>query len=294
MMKAKIIILLFLQVFFYWGCKNPPQSEDNSLVMVSIMPQKYFVNRIADTLVKVEVLVPTGASPETFEPSAQQLKTLSKSSLYFNLGTLDFENALLTKLKGISTSTKFVNLSNGIDLIEGSCSGHDGHNHNHGVDPHTWSSPRNVRIMATSIHQELCSQWPQHKKFFTESLQVFLAEIDSLDIYMEHSLSNPKIQSFFVYHPALTYLARDYNLTQVALEEEGKSPSMVHMKKSIESAKHLGIKTLFIQKEFDVSALKTAAKDIEGRIVVIDPLDYNWLENMYQMTNLLVSALNGE
>jgi zinc transport system substrate-binding protein len=80
---------------------------------------------------------------------------------------------------------------------------------------------------------------------------------------------------------------------QVSLEEDGKSPSMKHMKSVLKDAKNEGVKTIFIQKEFDVSMAKTIADDIGGRVVVVDPLDYNWLSNMFITADLIKDALNG-
>jgi zinc transport system substrate-binding protein len=297
MIFRKYSLLLVVFGLLINGCKNSLNQSDKPIVVVSILPQKYFVEQIADTLLQVEVLVPSGASPETYEPSAKQLKLLSKSSIYFAIGAIDFEVALLGKLKGLNKSTHFVRHSDHLNLMEGSCSHHhNGHNHshNHGVDPHVWSSPAEVRIMAKTIYLELKNRFPEYDSIFTASFSTFLSDIDSLDAYMSSAFAYTETRTFFVYHPALTYLARDYNLEQVAFEEEGKAPSMAHMKKVIETARNNGVKTVFIQKEFDASTVGTAAADIGGQVKVINPLEYNWLSNMYSMTDKLRDALNGK
>jgi zinc transport system substrate-binding protein len=156
-----------------------------------------------------------------------------------------------------------------------------------------WSSPVEVKSIATTIASEVIKLLPEHSAQIESNLKGFLADIDSLDLYIKLSLSDTKIRKFFLFHPALTYYARDYDLTQISLEEDGKAPSMRHFKSVIRKANEQGVKTIFIQKEFDANTAKTAADDIGGKVVVLDPLEYNWLDNMYSITNELKNALNG-
>ena len=292
----KINYFFLLLAILLAGC-NPSQNlSEKPLVMVSIMPQKYFVERIADTLVRVEVLVPPGSSPETYEPTASQLRSVSSAVVFFSLGLLDFEKSLVRSIKRQNPDLLLFNHANELNLLEGMCHGHDhGHNHshNHGFDPHVWSSPAEVKVMVRTIQNVLTEQLPEYAETFAFNAEIFIEDLDSLDSYIRSSFVDVKTRKFFLFHPALTYYARDYNLTQVALEEDGKAPSMKHFRSVLNTAKEQGVKTIFIQKEFDVKTAQTAAEDIGGRVEVIDPLDENWLENMYNITNLLKNALNG-
>jgi zinc transport system substrate-binding protein len=287
------IIILFVTLIAFSGCQT---TNDNSkpVVMVSIIPQKYFVNRIADTLVRVEVMVPPGSSPETYEPTAIQLKILNNSLAYFSLGLLDFERSMLKKIQKQNPDLNVITHSKDLDLLDGLCHGHThGHSHSHGYDPHVWSSPVEVKKIANTITNELIRLIPEHSAQFTSNLNSFLADLDSLDLYIKTTLGETRSKKFFLFHPALTYFARDYGLTQVSLEEDGKAPSMRHFKSVVQTAREQGIKTIFIQKEFDINTAKTAAEDIGGRVVSIDPLEYQWLGNMYHITNELKNALDG-
>ena len=278
------------------SCNPSNNISEKPLVMVSIMPQKYCVERIADTLVRVEVLVPPGSSPETYEPTASQLRSVSSALVLFSLGLLDFEKSLVRSIERQNPNLLVINLSKGLSLLEGMCHGHHhGHNHSHshGFDPHVWSSPTEVKHMVRAIEKVLSEKLPDHSEIFAKNAEVFIKDLESLDSYIQSSFVDVKTRKFFLFHPALTYYARDYNLIQVALEEDGKAPSMKHFKSVINTAKEQGVKTIFIQKEFDVKTAKTAADDIGGRVEVIDPLDENWLENMYTITDLLKEAMNG-
>lgn len=263
------------------------------MVYVSIDPQKFIADRIVDTLLQVEVLLPQGANHETFEPTAKQLRALSGSSLYLSFGLLDFERSLLDKLKSQNTETEFVNLSENLSLLEGACShGHD-HGHSHGTDPHVWLSAVEMSIITQLIQQKLSEKYPQYDSVFTANASALLIEIDSLHRFMQKRFEVTTTRKFLIFHPAFAYLARDYGIEQLALEEEGKSPSISHLKTVLTQAKSEGIKTIFIQKEFDSAIAKVAATDFGGKVVVINPLEYNWLENMYAMSDMIGKALNG-
>ena len=296
-MKKKYLGIVFIFLLFASGCMQKPTGKESlKMVTVSILPQKYFVERVADTLLQVKVLVPPGSSPETYEPTPIQLKDLNNSLAYFSLGLLDFEKNTLNKLHSQNANVKFVNHSLELSLIEGQCDHNHSHEaeHNHAYDPHVWTSPREVKTMVKSIERNLSELLPEHKNLFSANAEAFIAEIDSLDKLMEESFTKVKSRKLFIFHPAFTYLARDYGLEQISLEEEGKSPSMKHLKSILQQAKGEGAKTIFIQKEFDAKTAETIANDINGRVVVVNPLEENWLENMKKTVLLINDALNGK
>ncbi len=289
-MNKRILLAILIAVLL--GSCNSPELKQKPSVVVSILPQKYFVEQIADTLINVEVMVPPGSSPETYEPTAMQLQMFSKAKLYFSLGLLDFEKTTLKKVADQNSSVRVINHASSLNLIEGSCDhSHEGHSHAHGHDPHVWLSPAEVSAMKADILAALSKQFPEYSNEFATNASRFQTEIDSLNSYITRSLSSYKGAKIFIFHPALTYFVRDYSLVQVSLEEEGKSPSAMHLKKVMEQARNEGAKTIFIQKEFDANTAKTAAADIGGEIVVINPLEANWLSNMYSITDKVKKAV---
>lgn len=294
-MKKISGIFLFVLVMLT-ACNSHKIESSKPVVVVSITPQKYFVQRIADTLVDVEVMVPPGSSPETYEPTASQLRLISRAEAYFSLGLLEFELSMLKNIQKQNPDLLVVNHSEELNLLESECLGHNHHEHSHAHshDPHVWTSPAEVKKMVNKIVAILEDRFPEHSNTFQKNSEQFLSDIDKLDTFIKSELNDTKINKFFVFHPALTYYARDYGVTQVALEEEGKAPSMKHFKTVLNDAMDQGAKTIFIQKEFDVNTARTAADDIGGKVEVIDPLEKNWLENMYQITRLLKRAMNGE
>ena len=135
----KKILYLFIYIALAVSCISKNQNTEN-IIVVSIAPIKPIVEAIVGDDFTVEVLVPAGASPESFEPTPKQFITLNKAKLVLGTGLLDFEQQLL---KRVHDQSKVIDLSHGIITISGSCSHtHHGKHCHHGVAPHIWCSPK--------------------------------------------------------------------------------------------------------------------------------------------------------
>ncbi len=291
-MKKIGIILLMAALFT--GCVNNNRENSKPRIAVSILPQEYFVTKIAGDIFDINVLIPPGASPATYEPTPSQLVSLSKTDLYLKLGHTGFEMAWMEKLTSANKEMKVVDLSEEIDLIIEDVAHDHAHDHGHhhgGVDPHIWLSPKNVKFIAKNIHEALLTDYPEHREIFDSNLGVFLQELDSLDHYISETLSNLRSHGFFTYHPSLSYYARDYNLEQHPMELEGKEPSSAHMKKLIDTGIEKDIKIIFLQMQFDQKNAEVLAKESGAEIVQINPLDIEWYEQMVFITQKLKANL---
>lgn len=288
----KNYILLSLLLFFVLGCNSV--KDDTPAISVTIEPQRYFVEKITGNNFKVNTIVPPGTSPESYDPTPSQMVALGKSLLYFKVGYLGFENAWGKTLEENNTNVKVVNTSNEIVLIEGDehiveigeHQHHDGHDHQ-GVDPHIWSSPKSALIMAENILNALVEIDVENQKVYRDNFTTLRAEIIEVDKKITSLLENAPVKSFIIYHPALGYFARDYNLTQYSIEFEGKNPSPQQLKQMIDFAKKQGIKTIFVQKGFDMKNAESLAKEVGASIHSIDPLSYDWSDEMINIAQIL-------
>jgi len=197
------------------------------------------------------------------------------------------------KIAELSKSVKYISCSKGIDLLEDGCSHHEelDKEHIHGTDPHIWTSPENVKTMSRTICSELSGAYPNKKETFERNLSVFISKIDSLDNHIRHIFNDSIKSSFMIFHPALGYFARDYHLTQHSIEFDGKSPSTSHMKKMVDTARKEKINTIFIQSQFESSKAEVIAKEVGAKIVPIDNLSENWLDEMYSLAQKMKEAL---
>ncbi|MDM8161663.1 zinc ABC transporter substrate-binding protein [Labilibaculum sp. K2S] len=280
----KFILVLLAGIII--SCKSGKVEKEANLISVSILPQKYFIERIAGNDFKVNVLIPPGASPATYEPTPMQMKDVAKSIAYFRIGYIPFETVWLDNLLEGTDNIKLIDLSKGIELIKGQ-EKHGDHFHEGGIDPHVWSSLKSVKILSENLCQELIKMVPEKKDVYEKNYLQFLSEIEELDQLAEDSFSKKKGMSFMIFHPALTYLARDYKLNQISVEMDGKEPSPTHMKHLVEEAQRLQIKHIFVQKQFNVENAKAIVAEINGDVVVIDPLAEDWLTEMKRIITIL-------
>lgn len=279
-MKKFVLLLTIVVVFI--GCKKVSENEIDSkpIVTVSILPQKYFIDRITDGKIDVNVMVPEGSDPHTYEPSARQMQDLSNSDAYFRMGYIEFELAWMSKFEALNTKMKIVDLSKNALLIEpeDKHDDHGHHEHHSGIDPHIWSSPVEAKKICQLLFESLVELYPQHKDGFIENHTLLLKDIDSMDLYIKKNFQTLETKKFMIYHSALAYFARDYNLEQIAVEADGKEPTPLDIKNIIELAQKENIKVIFVQKQFNTHNAEVLANEIKGRVVQVDPLGYNWIE----------------
>jgi zinc transport system substrate-binding protein len=271
------------------SCNTAPKKPKEKVVFASILPLKYFVDKIVGDIYKVEVTVPPGVGPETYSPTPKQMKMLSEADAYFAIGYLAFEVDLLTKFSALNPSLRVFQISKGINLIEEKEEDHTDHIHLQGVDPHVWSSPREAKIISQNIYEGMVAVDPGNREYYSKNLQNLLTEIDKIDSTVTKILSNTTAKKFIIFHPALGYFAREYGLEQLSIEFEGKVPSPKHMQELIGKARSGSVKLVFIQKEFDKRNAEIVALEIGCKAVQIDPLDYNWPEQMILIATKLAA-----
>ncbi len=268
------------------GCSSQPPKSKNKILFVSILPLKYFADKIAGESWKVEVTVPPGVGPETYSPTPKQIMQLGEAQAYFSVGYLGFEQAWLENFRSSNPQLQVFTTSKRIDLIKDEH--HDGeHLHLQGVDPHIWSSPRTARLIAQNIFDGMMIIDPSNGDTYQKNLNALMTEIQKVDSTVTSLLAQTSSKKFIIFHPALGYFARDYGFEQLSIEFEGKVPSPKHLQSVIETAKSQNIKFILIQKEFDIENAEIIAKETGSKILQIDPLDYNWPDQMIAIAKKL-------
>ena len=263
------------------GCTTKSDS-DKKTIFVTITPMQSIIEEITAGDFDIEVIVPKGASPETFEPTPKQVTSFSDAELIFSTGLIDFEQSLVERISG---DAEVVNLSNGIELIAGSCS-HGNHKHKHGVDPHIWTSPRALRTMVTNAHKAIMAHYPDSVKY-TEATGRLLERINKLDNYCATRIKAEGVEAMMIYHPAYTYYARDYGIEQIAIEHDGKEPSLRQTTALIEKAKEHGVKAILRQPQYSEDKVRAIANDAGAEIITTDPLAEDILGEIERVTEII-------
>ena len=285
MKKLLYISFLFLLV----GCVTR-QTIDKPIIAVTILPQKYFVEKIAGDFVHVYVIVPPGSGAELYSPKPSQMKELANSKAWMQIGQIGFEQSWKEKIKQNSPNTKIFDTSVQTDWIAAEVEEHGDHVHLHGIDPHIWMAPNEVLQMAEEIVKALNILFPDKAKEFNTNYQVFINEINLLDNDLKAALENVPNRKFLIFHPALGYFARQYNFEQIAMEVDGKEPSARQIQDLVNLARQENIKTIFVQKEFSIRNADLLAKEIDARIVMIDPLAEDWNGQLREIAKKIATA----
>ena len=285
-MKPYHIIFIVLSLLICSSCAEKPK-EDKQQLTVTIEPIKYFTEALVGDKYTVNVMVPNGTSPETYDPTPQQLVRLSKSKALFYTGYLGFEQLWMERLQENAPETTFYNLSKGIPLIQEEKE-HEGHTHKGGIEPHIWNSPNNALVILKNIYMGLIDIDPENKDFYKENYELEKQKIASTSQHIASILNeSDQSKAFMIYHPALSYFAQEYGLIQLSIEEGGKEPSPFHLKELIKTAKENNVKVIFIQPEFDQKNAAIIAKEIGAILVPINPLSYNWHEEIIHIAEAL-------
>ncbi|CAD5983954.1 High-affinity zinc uptake system binding-protein ZnuA [Planktothrix tepida] len=307
------IVILLLGIGLISGCNristpkdlaenNPSPATKTSTetansvmdITVSIMPQKYFVEKIGGKNVRVNVMIPPGVDLHNYEPKPQQLQALNDAEAYITIG-VSFETAWMDRIKAANQTMLIVDSTQGIKRITMVEHQHDEKNKSsveETLDPHVWLSPQLVKIQAQNIYNGLVKIDPKHQAEYQANLNQFLTEIDQLNQQISQNLTPLKNRKFMVFHPAWGYFAKDYNLEQEAIEVGGQEPSAAELADLISEAKKENIKIIFTQPEFSPRSAETLAKEIGGKVVMISDLDENWSDNLLKVSENLSQSLN--
>ncbi len=277
--------LLFLLLVFCLACSQRTDLSKKVRVVVSIPPLAEFVEKIGGDKVAVSVMVPSGASPHSYEPTPSQLVEVSKAQVYVKVGSpIEFELVWLDKILAMNRGIAVIDASSRILSREMSL-------HEKGFDPHIWLSPKNAVIMAENIYNGLISLDPDNRQYYRQNKEIYLNELDGLDHLVSRLLRSKKEKKFMVYHPAWSYFAKEYDLEQIPIEADGKEPTAKGIQRIIEQARTHAIKVIFVSPQFNTKSAEVIAREIKGRVVMINPLARDYSATIGKVAEVLSETL---
>lgn len=287
--------ILYICVLFVWACfalSCSRQENAERVISVTILPQKFMAEQIAGERFIINCVVPENGNPEAYDPSPRQLAEVEKSEAYIQVGMLGFEMAWMERLSRNNPDMKIYNLSQGVEMMQTQHS----HTHSNGAkhtaivdDPHIWCSPKNARIMAYNIYKALVDLDTLGREYYTVRYERLVERIDSVDNVMKQYLAPIEGSAFAIYHPSLSYFARDYGLHQLCIENMGKESSAFAMKNIVDKAREMGVEIVFVQAEFNPRQVATFAQELNAQTVEINPLNYDWINEMIKIAYVLAN-----
>lgn len=239
------------------------QEEPKKLVYTTFFPVYDLTSRIIGDKMEIKTIIGISDQPHDFELKANDMAEISKADLIIYNGA-NME-AFIEDLKAVvKDDSKFLDLSQGLTLLEAGDETGKEHNHEN-VNPHTWLSVKNAQIQLDTIYQKISSIDPENDAYYKQNLDQNLAEFKKLDDRFEQELSSIQKEKkyFVVSHAAFNYLASDYGLKQVAVtgispEEE---PSAKQLKQIADFVKKNKITTIFFEGKATPKVAETLAKE---------------------------------
>lgn len=287
------ILFLILMLPALAGCGHRSGAEtaqgargDARTLAVSIEPLRAMLEPLTAGRFEVVGIMDRSADAESFEPSVSRRMAAEKAAGVFITGMLPFEKSLAASLPD---SVAAVDLSRSVDLIYGTHD-HDGDHddHRHGSpDPHIWTSVRNARRIVAAMAAELTRLDPDGATLYAVRRDSVDRELLALDGYADSLLRQAPARSFLVWHPSLSYFARDYGLHQVALGMEGKDMSASQLRGAIEAARSSGARVFLMERGADTGRARSISAEVGARAVEIDPMSAAWQEQIKLMADEL-------
>lgn len=281
--RFAIFLLTVLVASLAASCQAPAADGDKVRVAASILPQVELIEAVGGDRVEIMTMVPPGANPHTYEPKPSQMAELARVRVYAKVGSgVEFELAWMDKLIGVNRDMAVIDCSRGVELL-----GENGGL----VDPHIWMSPRNAQTMVRNIAGGLIEIDPGSRAYYERNRDAYIERLSALDGELRERLAGLENRKFIIFHPALGYLAKEYNLIEIAIEEEGKEPTAARVAEVIAEAKANNIKVIFATPQFNPRGAEIIAQSIGGRVVFIDPLAKNYIENTRAIAGELAAAM---
>ena len=298
-MKKTYIIYIFVFAILLFTSSSLFAENEKLKVFVSILPQKYFAEKLLADNGEVDVLIGAGMSPHTYEPLPQQMSKLSRADMFFTVG-IPFEKVIIGRLKNLCPNLVIVQTDENIEKIK--MAGHhhheeshehhheEAHKHDMGLDPHFWLDPIRATTMAENMAKAITAKRPDLADSIKANLEAIKTEMVNLDNELTQKLLSFKGKTMFVFHPAFGYFANRYGMVQKAVEIEGKEPAPRQLAELIRNCRAEGIKIIFVQKQFPLATAETISRSIGGRVIAIDPLAEDYVNNLKAMAEAVVDS----
>lgn len=261
MRKINLILILLLSL----SACTPKAPSTKLEVVVSFYVLEDLTKKIGGDLVEIIDVMPSGSEPHEFEPSTQTMMTLTNASLIFILGN-DFEPWFKDAYDNAKhAGQEVVTVSNGIETLI--------NQESQQIDPHIWTSIRNIITMMENIKAALIKADPSHQSTYEANFIKAKADFETLNAHYQSVVDQRKRDVFITNHAAFGYLALDYGLTMIPIMglEPDAEPSASVMAKIIDLVKRYSIPYILYEDEANADVANTIAQETGAKTGILRP-----------------------
>ncbi len=256
----KLFLALVLSIALT-GCGQTEERTEQLRVCTSFYALYDFTEKVGGDKVEVINLVPTGAEPHDWEPSSQDMLTVSKAEVLFYNG-LGMESWIDSVKSSVGDEVEYVELSEGLSNEKAE-------------DPHIWLDPQNVIKITKKIADTLSEKDSENADYYRQNADAFIAELTALDTKYTDTLSPYKGESIVVSHEAYSYMCERYGLEQVSVEGviPESEPSPQQMKEIIDYINENNIKYIFFEELSSPKVVQTISDETGAELLELNPFE---------------------
>jgi zinc transport system substrate-binding protein len=281
------------------GCAKRNETAGKPQVAATIFPLYDISRNITGDKMDVELILPPGASPHTFEITPQRVRNLQGTKIILKIGHgLD---DWTDRLSAFLNKVQIVTVDEGINFIYEDESQDSGHHAQGGVNPHYWLSVKDAQIVANNIADSVIALDSGNANVYRQNLKAYIEELQELESQIAQRLQPYKGAKIVTFHDSWAYYAREFDLQIAATIEPfpGRQPTPKYLADLQNTVTSHNIHALFIEPQLSSESVESFVHDLGVRLYVLDPLGGvegrdSYIQLMRYNTDTIVEALSHE
>jgi zinc/manganese transport system substrate-binding protein len=259
----------------------PAQKLPKTKVVTTFLPVYLFTKAVTGDVAEVDILVKPGTEVHEYQGTPANVKAIATANVVIKNG-LGLEEFLSDTIKNAGNSqlveidvSKGIEPINKISPIDKTVGGEDDHDHEHRFgNPHIWLDPVLAKQQIINIRDGLIMADPGNKANYQTNAASYIQKLDSLNNEFQQTLKKTPNCTFITFHDAFPYLAKRYNLKQVAVVEiPEKQLSPTDVQKVVNTVKKYKTKALFSEPGLDNKLLTSISQDLQLTVRTLDSLE---------------------
>lgn len=258
-------------------------------VATTISVLNSFVTAVGGTHVSVRSIVPVGASPETYQPTPQDVALVTQAQLLVQNGA-GLETWLARTLRNAASPSLRVVDCTASQRVERS-------------NPHLWMDPVRAKAYVDAIADALVGIDPAHAAEYRANAAAYRTKLDTLTHEIAGKIATipRERRSMIVFHNAWQYYNDRFGVTTLGFIEAnpGQDPNPQQLSSLVDRARRSGVHAIFGEPEYSAKLAQQIASgaginvvdDVYDDSIGTDPKVREYLGMLRYDTDVIVEAL---
>lgn len=261
-------------------------SEDGVKVVTTFYPMYDFAKNVVGDNGEVSVLLDAGQESHGYEPTPQDIAAIADADVFI-YNSDEMETWVPSVLESIESSDVIVvEAAEDIALFEldedaateeehSDEEGHEEGEDAHSVDPHVWLDPVYAQEEVDAILAGMLEADEANKESYEANAAAFKEELAALDEAYRTAFEGAENRTFVVQHAAFGYIARRYELTEVAVSDVSSDaePNPAKLAELQQFMIDNQITTVYYSDSASSKTAETLAEETGAALEVLSPLE---------------------